>query len=170
MVVCGAGISVSAGVPDFRSAGGVYQIVRQMGLPVSEPQELFDIACFDDDPETFYKFAHVLWPSSTIRPTPTHRFFQLLESQGKLLRCYTQNIDGLERAAGLSRERTVECHGSLATSSCRSCGDACNSVHLAGAVVDQRVPLCKKCGGVMKPDVTVSPPSLFISFLSASEI
>ena len=62
VVLAGAGISVSCGVPDFRSADGVYAIANQMGLALSDPQELFDLAFFDDDPQPFYSFASRLWP------------------------------------------------------------------------------------------------------------
>ena len=55
------------------------------------------------------------------RPTPTHHFIRLLERKGLLLRCFTQNIDGLERVAGISPERIVEAHGSFADAHCVAC-------------------------------------------------
>ena len=49
MVLVGAGISVSCGVPDFRSRNGLYALAQRLGLELNDPQELFDIHCFDDD-------------------------------------------------------------------------------------------------------------------------
>jgi NAD-dependent SIR2 family protein deacetylase len=50
MVLVGAGISVSCGVPDFRSENGLYSLVEQLDLPLDDPQDLFSIDAFDDDP------------------------------------------------------------------------------------------------------------------------
>ncbi len=50
MVLVGAGISVSCGVPDFRSDNGLYSLVEQLGLPLDDPQDLFSIDAFDDNP------------------------------------------------------------------------------------------------------------------------
>eukprot|EP00501_MAST-03F_sp_TOSAG23-6_P000041 GSMAST32.ASY1.ANO1.42.1 assembled CDS len=71
LVLTGAGISVSSGIPDFRN-----------------------------DPEPFYQFAKELYPGK-FQPSPTHHFIRLLERKGKLLRNYTQNIDTLENIAGV---------------------------------------------------------------------
>jgi len=62
VVLAGAGISVSCGVPDFRSEDGVYAIAQKMGLELSDPQDLFDLAFFEEDPQPFYTFAGRLWP------------------------------------------------------------------------------------------------------------
>ena len=73
MVLVGAGISVSCGVPDFRSEGGLYSLVESLGLALDDPQELFNIEAFDHDPAPFYSFAHALWPSDKIRPSLTRQ-------------------------------------------------------------------------------------------------
>lgn len=153
MVLVGAGISVSCGVPDFRSEGGLYSLVESLGLALDDPQELFNIEAFDHDPAPFYSFAHALWPSDKIRPSLTHRFLVALAKQKKLLRVYSQNIDGLERAAGLAPSLLVECHGSLISARCRGCRKTCAAADLAPAVQAKRVPHCD-CGGVWKPQVT----------------
>ena len=170
MVLVGAGISVSSGVPDFRSPNGLYALAQQLGLALNDPQELFDIHFFDDDAgETFYKFASRLWPQDTIQPSPTHHFLSALNTAGRLLRVYTQNIDGLERKAKIPPSRIVECHGTLTTASCRgrgaahgsgtrkqssACRAVCAAADLADDVFAHRVPRCKRCGGIWKPDVT----------------
>ena len=114
VVLAGAGISVSCGVPDFRSENGIYSMAKDLhhcaALP--DPQAIFDIEYFRDDPRPFYQLAKkILFKDRTSetcasrQPSPTHRFIAALETSGRLLRCYTQNIDGLEAAAGVSSTR-----------------------------------------------------------------
>lgn len=67
MVLVGAGISVSCGVPDFRSENGLYALVERLGLALDDPQDLFSIEAFDDDATNFYAFAHALWPGDSIQ-------------------------------------------------------------------------------------------------------
>lgn len=180
LVVTGAGISVSCGVPDFRSPHtGLYDILRASRLPalkyVSEPQELFDIELFREDPTLFYSVAHVLYATPgghPLTPSLTHRFIAALEASGRLLRQYTQNIDGLEAAAGVSQ--VVQCHGTLRTASCMRCGRRVPATAIADAIAARRVPSCEasKCAGrkdaVMKPDVVffreALPPQFDASF------
>ena len=98
IVMAGAGISVSAGIPDFRTPGtGLYDNLAKYNLP--EPTAVFDINFFRDNPAPFYQLAKELFPGQ-YRPTPTHNFIRLLHDHGLLLRCFTQNIDSLEAEAG----------------------------------------------------------------------
>ena len=88
------GISVSAGIPDFRSPGtGLYDNLAKYNLP--EPTAVFDINYFQQNPAPFYMLAKELFPGQ-YRPTPTHLFIRLLHDKGLLRRCFTQNIDSLE--------------------------------------------------------------------------
>src|SRR5690554_1532096 len=74
VVVAGAGISVACGIPDFRSADGLYNTLQcaEIGLP--SPELLFDLEYFLLDPEPFYKFAHTLLPAQAVEPSATHAF------------------------------------------------------------------------------------------------
>ncbi|KAL7747681.1 ribosylnicotinamide kinase [Sorochytrium milnesiophthora] len=108
VVITGAGISVSAGIPDFRSQDGLYSLVKdKYPDSVVKGQDLFDARLFTDAKATkvFYTFmANLKVETDKATATTTHRFIKLLADSGKLLRCYTQNIDGLEGKAGLRME------------------------------------------------------------------
>ena len=111
VVMCGAGISVSAGIPDFRTPGtGLYDNLQAYGLPFAEA--IFDIGFFEHNPKPFYHLAKEMWPGN-FEPTPTHKFLKLLDDRGVLLRCFTQNIDSLEAAAGLPPAQIVAAHGNF---------------------------------------------------------
>lgn len=89
--MAGAGISTSAGVPDFRSpVTGLYASLEKYDLPY--PEAIFDIQYFLRHPQPFYKLYEELFPDgSKYKPTLTHCFIKLLEQKGKLLRVFTQN-------------------------------------------------------------------------------
>jgi len=111
IVMCGAGISTSAGIPDFRTPGtGLYDNLQRFDLP--NPEAVFDIEFFKRKPAAFYELAKEMWPGN-YDPTPTHYFLKLLNDKGILLRVYSQNIDSLECRAGLPRERLVAAHGNF---------------------------------------------------------
>lgn len=114
MLACktGAGISTSAGIPDFRSPEtGLYANLSRLNLPYAEA--VFDITYFRTNPEPFYTLAQELYPGK-FRPTITHSFIALLEKKGLLLKLFTQNIDCLEREAGVPDDKIIEAHGSFA--------------------------------------------------------
>ncbi|KAH9950894.1 DHS-like NAD/FAD-binding domain-containing protein [Amylocystis lapponica] len=106
IVVTGAGISCSSGIPDFRSSDGLYALVKQQYPDVVlKGRDLFDASLFRNPTSTsvFYTFISELKQSiDSASPTPTHHFIKTLDSKRKLLRSYTQNIDGLEERAGLA--------------------------------------------------------------------
>lgn len=105
-VLTGAGISCNAGIPDFRSDDGLYNIVKAK-YPQSfiKGQDLFDISLFRKQ-ETlliFCTFMEGLYKHSlAATATETHRFIKTLKEKNKLLRCYTQNIDSLEKRLDLN--------------------------------------------------------------------
>ncbi|KAF0700926.1 Aste57867_8574 [Aphanomyces stellatus] len=154
VVLVGAGISVSCGIPDFRSANGIYAMVRDMGLDLPDPQALFDIEYFRANPGPFFHFANDFFRGKTHVPSLTHRFLRLLQDRGQLLRVYSQNIDGLELAAGVTP--VIQCHGTLTTSSCMSCKTQVDTASLYRddvSVATDLIPRCQ-CGGIFKPDIT----------------
>ncbi|KAL1117544.1 hypothetical protein AAG570_003860 [Ranatra chinensis] len=173
IVLTGAGVSVSCGIPDFRSKDGVYARLAVDFPDLPDPHAMFDIGYFRRDPRPFFKFACEIYPGQ-FKPSPCHRFIKMLERQNKLLRNYTQNIDTLEKVAGI--ERVVECHGSFATATCTRCGHSVPSEVIRETVFKQQIPFCPKCSeasspdedkGVMKPDIVFFGEGLPESFHSA---
>nr|XP_023908649.1 NAD-dependent protein deacetylase hst2-1-like [Quercus suber] len=150
-VLTGAGISTSAGIPDFRSPEtGLYANLARLNLPYAEA--VFDISYFREHPEAFYTLARELYPGR-FRPTLTHSFLRLLDDKKLLLKLFTQNIDCLERAAGVPAARIVEAHGSFARQSCIECRAAYDQDALRAHVAAQTIPRCDACGGLVKPDI-----------------
>ena len=82
-----------------------------MNLPYAEA--VFDISYFRNNPEPFYILAQELYPGK-YRPTITHSFIKLLDQKGLLLKLFSQNIDCLEREAGVPGDKIIEAHGSFA--------------------------------------------------------
>ncbi|PRP87681.1 hypothetical protein PROFUN_02381 [Planoprotostelium fungivorum] len=152
IVMTGAGISVAAGIPDFRTPGtGLYYNLQKYDLPF--PEAVFEIRYFQQRPEPFYALAKEMWPSN-YKPTITHHFIRLLEEKGVLLRNYTQNIDTLERQAGISPELLVEAHGSFGTTRCIKCKREVDQEWLREKVFRDEIPKCSDCEGLIKPDIT----------------
>lgn len=151
LVITGAGISTSLGIPDFRSEKtGLYSRLEHLGL--SDPQEVFDIHLFREDPSIFYSIAREILPGSEKRPfSPTHAFIKLLHDKGKLLRNYTQNIDNIEANAGVPPEKLVQCHGSFATVTCQTCGYKDQGETIYADIRAANVPKCPKCTPTKPP-------------------
>ncbi|KAL1901890.1 NAD-dependent histone deacetylase sir2 [Sporothrix stenoceras] len=143
VVLTGAGISTSLGIPDFRSKEtGLYSRLEHLGL--SDPQEVFDIQVFKDDPRIFYSVARDILPS-TDRFTPTHAFIAMLQQQGKLLTNYSQNIDNLEAKAGILPSKLIQCHGSFATATCVTCGYRVEGESIYPTIKAGQIPRCPRC-------------------------
>ncbi|KAI0369131.1 SIR2-domain-containing protein [Pilatotrama ljubarskyi] len=152
LILTGAGISVSCGIPDFRSRNGLYASLQENGeYDLDDPQQMFDIQYFRENPAGTFWRASKIYPSNFI-PSPCHRFIKLIEDKGKLLRNYTQNIDTLETLAGV--QRVVQCHGSFATASCINCKVRVPGSDIADDIMNQRVPLCKHCNVAQPPAVS----------------
>ncbi|KAF6210836.1 hypothetical protein GE061_013947 [Apolygus lucorum] len=182
IVLTGAGVSVSCGIPDFRSKDGLYARLAVDFPDLFDPQAMFSIDYFRKNPRPFFKFAKEMYPGQ-FKPSPSHRFIKTIEKHRKLLRNYTQNIDTLEKVAGI--ENVIECHGSFATASCTACGHKMSCDEIKPAILEQRIPFCEKCAanpdsslgedatecerGVMKPDIVFFGEGLPEAFHKAME-
>lgn len=151
VTMVGAGISTSAGIPDFRSpSSGLYHNLQKYDLP--HPEAIFELDYFRENPQPFFQLARELYPG-TFKPTPSHYFVKLLQDKGLLLRHYTQNIDTLERIAGIDEEKLVEAHGTFYTNHCVDCNDEYSMEWAKKEIVAGNVPTCTSCNGVVKPDI-----------------
>ncbi|WPH04868.1 Hypothetical protein R9X50_00776500 [Acrodontium crateriforme] len=151
IVMTGAGISTSAGIPDFRSPDtGLYANLARLNLPYAEA--VFDIDYFRQHPEPFYALAQELYPGK-FRPTITHSFIKLLHDKGLLMKLFTQNIDCLEREAGVPGDKIIEAHGSFARQSCIECKTAYPATDIKAHIEAKTIPHCHDCKGLVKPDI-----------------
>ena len=149
VALTGAGISVPSGIPDFRSPGtGLWEHVN--------PMEVAHIDAFRRNPARFWRFYGDRFATlREKRPNGAHAALVALERQGLLDAVITQNIDELHRRAG--SQALVEVHGSIATSSCLSCGSGGHDVDAVLARIEEDpegVPRCG-CGQALKPDVVL---------------
>jgi NAD-dependent deacetylase len=144
----GAGISTEAGIPDFRSKGGLWEDEELMMLMSS--------AGFRRDPAAFYRASLQMLPNiHRAEPTPAHNLVAQLEAQGKLAAVITQNIDGLHQAAG--SQIVYEIHGSFRTGHCTACRAAFKMAEFYSQIErgEIELPLCTKCQSPIKPDVVL---------------
>ncbi len=147
----GAGVSTESGIPDFRSADGLY--AQTYGdVP---PEEMISRTYFDRHPEQFFAFYFDRMIARDAMPNRAHRKLAELEDAGTLSAVITQNIDGLHQKAG---SRTVwELHGSVLRNYCMKC-HAAYDLDETCALHEQAsdgVPRCQECGGIVKPDVVL---------------
>ncbi|EFA06770.1 NAD-dependent protein deacetylase Sirt2-like Protein [Tribolium castaneum] len=169
ITMAGAGISTSAGIPDFRSPGsGLYDNLQKYNLP--HPQAIFELDFFHENPKPFFTLAKELYPGS-FKPTISHYFIKLLIEKDVLLRHYTQNIDTLERIAGIPEEKIVEAHGTFYTGHCLACRKEYQLEWMKERIFKDEVPECesKDCKGVVKPDIVFFGEALPDKFYSLIE-
>ncbi|KAJ6504631.1 Sir2 family histone deacetylase Hst2 [Mycena vitilis] len=165
VLMLGAGVSTSAGIPDFRSPDtGLYANLERLRLPYAEA--VFEINFFRKNPKPFYILAHELYPGK-FRPTITHSFIRLLAAHKLLHTCFTQNIDTLERRAGVPDDKIIEAHGSFATQRCIECMRTFDGDRMKRMVLAKEIPRCDTCGGLVKPDIVFFGESLPDDFIDA---
>ena len=147
VVFTGAGISVPSGIPDFRSANGIYNQKTSINY---RPEEIISHSFFMEHPDLFYEFYKEKMCYPKAKPNAAHKYFADLEKQGKNVTIVTQNIDNLHQEAGSSR--VYELHGSVHRNYCERCG---RLFGLDYVLKYDGVPMCDKCHGMVKPDVVL---------------
>lgn len=142
----GAGVSTESGLPDFRSAGGLWETV--------DPTAVASRSALERTPEVFYAFYRArLERLGHAAPNPAHCALAALERAGRLRAVITQNVDGLHQAAG--SRAVIELHGNLRESVCTGCGRVGPVGLLAAALDAGRLPHCQDCGCLLKPNVVL---------------
>ena len=140
----GAGVSTESGIPDFRSADGLYN--QKYRFP---PETILSHTFFMSNTGDFYDFYREKMMCLDVKPNKAHYALARLEAEGKLKAVITQNIDGLHQAAG--SKNVLELHGSVMRNYCMSCHRAYSAEYIAES---SGVPRCS-CGGTIKPDVVL---------------
>ena len=140
----GAGVSTESGIPDFRSADGLYS--TKYAYP---PETMLSNTFFVRNTGEFFKFYREKMIHPSAKPNKAHFALAELERQGKLKAVITQNIDGLHSAAG--SVNVLELHGSIYRNFCAACE---KSYPLEAVLQAEDIPRCR-CGGAIKPDVVL---------------
>lgn len=143
----GAGVSTESGVKDYRSEDGLYNTVKQYGVP---PETILSRSFFDAHPETFYDFYYKYFLSCEVGPNAAHIALAKLENAGMLSAVITQNIDGLHQQAG--SKNVIELHGTIYSYHCRGCG---KHYTIESVKASSNVPRCESCKDIIKPDVVL---------------
>ncbi|MBN1829012.1 MAG: Sir2 family NAD-dependent protein deacetylase [Deltaproteobacteria bacterium] len=163
VVFTGAGISTESGIPDFRSPGGIWTRF--------DPDD-FTIQKFIASDETRRKQWKILVEEGLFRniePNRAHRAIAELEQMGRLDCIITQNIDDLHQKAGSSQDRVYELHGNMQWAKCLDC----SSLFAMEAIREQllngkEIPLCKRCHGMLKPNVVFFGEQLPLNTIEAA--
>lgn len=122
-------------VPDFRSSTGLFSTLRSEHKLKASGKHLFDASVYQTDSATSSFHDMVRSLSKLVgeaRPTAFHQMLATLASEGRLMRLYTQNVDGidtslppLETSIPLSMKgpwpRTIQLHGGLEKMVCSKC-------------------------------------------------
>ena len=160
VVFTGAGISVPSGIPDFRSADGIY---NQKTKFKASPEDIISHSFFVNNTEDFYSFYKDKMCYPKAEPNAAHKYFADLEKKGKNVIVVTQNIDGLHQKAGSSI--VYELHGTIHQNFCQRCGRMFGLDYVMNA---KGVPHCDKCGGIVKPNVVLYEEGLDEDTISRS--
>ena len=154
----GAGVSTESGIPDFRGEAGSYKTVSEYGV---RPETILSHTFFMKEPEIFFDYYKnfLLYPDA--KPNSAHYALAELEKRGKLKAVITQNIDNLHQKAG--SKNVLELHGTLYRNYCMKCGA---EYDINFVINGENVPKCKKCAGIVRPDVVLYEESLNSDTLS----
>lgn len=151
----GAGVSTESGVKDYRSKDGLYNTVKEYGVP---PEEILSHHFFFEHTDVFYDFYRKYFMIE-VQPNHAHKALAELENMGKLKAVITQNIDGLHQRAG--SKNVIELHGTAGEFCCSECKAEGESNTIIGEIKDKKIPKCSICGGIMKPKVVLYEEPLY---------
>ena len=145
----GAGVSTESGIPDFRSRDGLYHRTEKR-FARYQPEYLLSSECLRNEPDVFFDYYRTHLDARAVEPNAAHNILARWERKGKLDGVVTQNIDGLHQKAG--SVNVQEIHGTTWRNHCTRCGAAYGVDFIFDGTGK---PRCLKCGGMVRPDVTL---------------
>ncbi len=146
VVFTGAGVSTLSGIHDFRGKDGFYS-------QTEDADKIFDLHYFLQDPSLYYRRSkNFIYDLEEKEPNIVHTEIARLEAAGRVKAVITQNIDLLHQKAGT--RNVIEVHGSPRLHRCMNCGSTYDFEEIAAIVLRDELPVCKDCGGTVKPDIT----------------
>ena len=145
----GAGVSTESGIPDFRSKDGLYHKTEKR-FARYQPEYLLSYECLRNEPDVFFDYYRSHLDARAVEPNAAHRVLAKWEREGRLAGIVTQNIDGLHQKAG--SVNVQEIHGTTLRNHCTICGAAYGADFIFEGAGK---PRCPKCGGMVRPDVTL---------------
>ncbi len=151
----GAGVSTESGVKDYRSRDGLYNTVKDYGVP---PETILSHTFFFEHTDVFYDFYRKYFIIEA-QPNNAHKALAELESEGKLKAVITQNIDGLHQRAG--SKNVIELHGTASEFYCSNCRAKGDSAKITNEIKNMSIPTCLHCGCIMKPKVVLYEEPLY---------
>ena len=157
----GAGVSTESGVKDYRSEDGLYNTVSQYGV---SPETILSRSFFRAHPDVFYDFYYNYFLNTAAEPNRAHLALAKLERQGRLKAVITQNVDGLHQRAG--SRNVIELHGTVLKHYCSACGAVMPNEQVRA--LRGQIPMCEKCGGLVRPDVVLYEESLNAQVIKAA--
>jgi NAD-dependent deacetylase len=149
LIFTGAGISTRSNIPDFRGPQGVWSRRNPVYYQDFMGSEAMRVQYWEYKLEGYAAFRDAV-------PNAAHYAVAELERQGRVESVVTQNIDGLHQAAGTSRDKLIELHGTNAEVECVECGRRETPERCMEEFARLRVPpRCHVCNGLMKPAVVM---------------
>lgn len=149
----GAGVSTESGIPDFRSANGIFM---QETNSECSPEQIISHSFFKRFPKQYFDFHFDKLVYADAQPNFAHTFLKTLEERGKEVTVVTQNIDGLHQLAGSSK--VLELHGNVINNYCLECNE---NYSLEDLIQDEHgIPRCPKDGGIVRPDIVMYEEAL----------
>lgn len=161
VVITGAGISTSSGIPDIRSSTGAANNRDLLRKYHYDYETIVSHSFFLYHTEEFFKYYEEQMIFKNAKPNTAHLYLTKLEER-KNVTIITQNIDGLHTVAG--SKNVIEFHGSVQRNTCMECGE---KYSLDDILQQDGVPHCK-CGGIIKPDVVLFEEGIDYDVLSNS--
>lgn len=144
----GAGISTSAGIPDFRGSSGIWK--------TREPVFYHEFISSDEKRKEYWRYKADMWAYfRDAKPTFSHLFIKRLCDLGKIKAVVTQNIDGLHQKSGVGEEFIIELHGNNSKARCLNCSKIVDFEFAVLQFIKNQVPPICECGGYLKPDVVM---------------